>query len=285
MSKFIEPNSSDVRQDSQTTDQNTPRHILSLSGGKDSSALAIYMLDRVPNMEYVFCDTGEELPETYDYLDKLETYLGKPITRLKNEKGFDEILKSKGGFLPSPRVRWCTEHLKIRPFELFVGDDAAINYVGIRADEDDRKGYISLKRNIVPKYPFIEDRITKEDVFRILEESGVGLPDYYRWRSRSGCYFCFFQQKMEWIGLYENHPNLFARAIAYERDNPITGDFYTWIQREKLSDLIKPERICKVKEEFEKRKQIEQLRRPNTRLVDIFDDDEGMEQACLICYL
>ena len=274
MSKLIELDSDNVR------------HVLSLSGGKDSSALAIYMRERVPNMEYVFCDTGEELPETYDYLDKLEAHLGKPIAKLKNIKGFDELLKAKGGFLPSPQVRWCTEQLKIRPFERFVGENTVINYVGIRADEDDRKGYIiSSRRNIVPKYPFAEDGITKEDVLRILDDSGIGLPTYYRWRSRSGCYFCFFQQRIEWVGLFENHPDLFAKAMEYERDNPINRDSYTWIEREKLVDLIKPERICQIKEEFEKRKQTEQAPRPNTRLLDIFDDEEGADQACLICSL
>ena len=151
------------------------RHVLSLSGGKDSSALAIYMRDRVPDMEYAFCDTGEELPETYGYLDKLEAYLGKPITRLKNGRGFDELLKTKGGFLPSPQVRWCTEQLKIRPFERFVGENTVVNYIGIRADEDDRKGYmVCSRRNIVPEYPFIEDGITKEDVLKILDDSGIG---------------------------------------------------------------------------------------------------------------
>ncbi len=45
------------------------RHILSLSGGKDSTALEIYMRDRIPELEYVFCDTEQELPETYEYLE------------------------------------------------------------------------------------------------------------------------------------------------------------------------------------------------------------------------
>ena len=52
------------------------RHILSLSGGKDSAALAIYMRDRVPGMEYIFSDTRKELPETYEYLERIEDYLG-----------------------------------------------------------------------------------------------------------------------------------------------------------------------------------------------------------------
>ena len=50
------------------------RHVLGLSGGKDSSALAVYMRDRVPEMEYFFSDTGKELQETYDFLDRLEAF-------------------------------------------------------------------------------------------------------------------------------------------------------------------------------------------------------------------
>jgi len=72
-----------------TTDAEKPiRHILSLSGGKDSTALAIFMRDRIPNVEYAFCDTGEELPETYEYLDRLEVFLGKQITRLNPDRPF-----------------------------------------------------------------------------------------------------------------------------------------------------------------------------------------------------
>ena len=118
------------------------RHILSLSGGKDSTALALYMRDRVPEMEYVFCDTKKELPETYEYLDKIEAYLGKPIVRLCDERGFDHWLEVYGGFLPSSQMRWCTKMLKIRPFEKYVGDDEILMYVGIRADED-RQAYVS----------------------------------------------------------------------------------------------------------------------------------------------
>ena len=58
------------------------RHILGLSGGKDSAALAVLLHKEVPQMEYFFCDTGEELQETYDYLDRLEARLGIQITRL-----------------------------------------------------------------------------------------------------------------------------------------------------------------------------------------------------------
>ena len=79
------------------------RHILSLSGGKDSTALALYMKDRVPEMEYVFCDTGEELSETYDYLEKLQAHLGKPVVTLKHEDrmGFGDLLRIRNGYLPA----------------------------------------------------------------------------------------------------------------------------------------------------------------------------------------
>jgi len=260
------------------------RHVLSLSGGKDSTALAVYMRDRVPEMEYVFMDTGEELPETYDYIEKLEAYLGRPIVRLRrNDVTFEDLLKARGGFLPSPMVRWCTQQLKIIPFELYVGDELCYNYVGIRADEAQRKGYISSKPNIIARYPFIEDGITKDDVLRILDESGLGLPDYYRWRTRSGCYFCFFQQKIEWVGLLENHPQLFERAAQYEKIDPVTGKRYTWVRRESLRELARPERIAQIKAEWEKQ-QAQRPFRSNRRLLDVFGSEEE-EDACLICRL
>ena len=83
------------------------RHVLGLSGGKDSSALAIYMRERIPEMEYVFCDTGKELPETYEFLTRMEAYLGKPVKRLSSEQNFDHYLSVFNGYLPSSRMRWC----------------------------------------------------------------------------------------------------------------------------------------------------------------------------------
>lgn len=262
------------------------RHILSLSGGKDSTALAIYMRDKVPEMEYVFCDTAKELPETYDYLDKLEAYLGQKITRLKNDPDvFDTLLKMRGGFLPSPRMRWCTSELKIRVFERYVGDEPVINYIGIRADEN-RKGNISHKSNLQSRYPFIENGLVKDDITRLLEQSGLGLPEYYKWRSRSGCYFCFFQQRIEWVGLLENHPDLFEEAASYEKADVDAGTKFTWVQRESLSELSQPCRVSQIKEEYKLRMAREQKVQPNKTLAEVLnEDDEDNERACLICDL
>ena len=272
------------------------RHLLGLSGGKDSSALAVYMRDRVPEMEYFFSDTGKELPETYEFLDRLEVFLGKPIIRLNMDtnasknRDFDHWLTLYGGLLPSSQVRWCTVNLKIKPFEEYVGEDKAYNYIAIRADED-RVGYKPLKtpslRNIEPKYPFKEDGITKEDVYRILEESGVGMPDYYKWRTRSGCYFCFFQRKSEWVGLLEQHPDLFELAKSYEKFNPETGERFTWSQGESLEELSDPERIAQIKANSEKAMASKKTAKPNRRLIEILTDihdDEDDEEPCLICH-
>lgn len=263
------------------------RHILALSGGKDSSALAVYMKDRVPEMEYVFCDTGDELAETYEYLDKLEFFLGKKITRINSDRPFSHYLKLYNGVLPDVRTRWCTRMLKIKPYEKYIGNSHVISYVGIRADEPYRTGYISTKPGVRAVYPFVEDNIRKEDVFRILEESGLGLPSYYEWRSRSGCFFCFFQQRIEWVGLLERHPDLFEIAKSYEKINEETGESFTWIEGESLQELSRPERIREIKEQAEAKKNKNKTNYSNQSLKTIFEsgeDDEG-ETPCLMCHL
>lgn len=365
------------------------RHILGISGGKDSAALAIYLKQKYPNLkiEYYNSDTGCELEETENLINRLEAYLGK-IVRLKAvevEKSpeptpFHHYLKAMGGFLPSPQARWCTKKMKLDRFEEFVGDDYAISYVGIRGDED-RDGYISSKPNIQAIFPFRKniwsidvinkvlhnenlkqlidiyeklcpdgimkedimdivrkpltktffyskkmnalldfdiklfnhvvfeylkttdypvgkldefplldnaDVLVKDDIFRILRESGVGVPAYYEeipfevdgkkgsyCRSRSGCYFCFFQQKIEWIWLLEQHPDLFKKAMGFEKDG------YTWNQNESLEDLCKPERVRQIKLDIIKRQEENRKQEKGTTLADILRD----EIMCANCFI
>lgn len=265
------------------------RHILALSGGKDSSALAVYLRDKVPQLEYVFCDTKKELKETYSYIDKLENFLNVRVhyLRYEDKQGFDDILHMKRGFLPSANSRWCTEYLKLKPYEKFIGNDPVVSYVGIRADEPHRQGYISGKPGVTTVFPFAEEGLVKSDIYRILEDCGLGLPSYYQWRSRSGCYFCFFQQKREWVGLLENHEELFNQAQAYEKIDPETGERFTWMQDESLAELRVPERVAAIKKEYERRMQREAHKFvSNQRLCDMWnDDEEGQDLACLVCHI
>ena len=277
------------------------RHICGISGGKDSSALAVYMRDRVPQMEYFFCDTGAELPETYDYLGKLETALGKPITRLNARKGFDHWFEVYRGALPSPQMRWCTKKMKIEPLEEWVGDDAAISYVAIRADESGRKGYVSTKPNIEAVFPFVEDGIAHDDVLRILQDAGIGLPDYYQWRTRSGCYFCFYQRKAEWVGLADRHPDLWDRAVAIEqkvmKDAGTDGDAsfgkygmkgrqYTWSGGESLPALIarRDEILQRHQQAVERTASRRKDRAAWEVFAEAFNEDDDTEQ-CTVCAL
>jgi 3'-phosphoadenosine 5'-phosphosulfate sulfotransferase (PAPS reductase)/FAD synthetase len=233
----------------------TRRHIVPLSGGKDSTALSIYLAQNYPDLafEFVFCDTGAELPETYEYLDRLQHILGRDIVRISalamldiaakpGRSAFDVVLYDHfNGFLPSPRSRWCTRMLKIHPYERYIGSAPAYSYIAIRADEN-RQGYmvsgkpvlLSEQPNILPVYPFKDDGLSIADVQRLLDDGGLGLPRYYEWRSRSGCYFCFYQQIAEWQGLKERHPALFEKAKTYET---ASGRDYTWVDGRSLTDL------------------------------------------------
>ena len=149
------------------------RHVLGISGGKDSAALAIYLKQKYPNIniEFYTCDTGKELDETYQLIKNLEVYLGIKIKLLQaaensSEDPFDHFLLMYGGFLPSSNARWCTKKLKLEPFEKYVGNDPVVSYVGIRGDEE-REGYISTKSNIQSIFPFRRN-IWSEDVINKL---------------------------------------------------------------------------------------------------------------------
>ena len=280
---------------------NATRHICGISGGKDSSALAVYLRERVPEMEYFFCDTGAELPETYEYLTRLQVILGKPITRLNSQRGFDHWFEIFRGTLPSPQMRWCTSNMKIKPIEEWVGTDSVFSYVAIRADESNRKGYISTKPNIQTKFPFVEDDIDRDGVMSILADAGIGLPRYYEWRTRSGCYFCFYQRKAEWVGLSERHPELFERAVAIEqkvlRDAGIDGDAnftnqamrgrqYTWSGGETLVELLS--RRDEILERHEAALSNAKTKRKNIPLIEALADaldDEDDTMPCMVCAL
>ena len=277
------------------------RHICGISGGKDSSALAVHMRERVPDMEYFFCDTGAELPETYEYLTRLEMVLGKPIARLNASRGFDHWFEVYRGALPSPQMRWCTKNMKIKPIEEWIGDEPAISYVAIRADESNRKGYISTKKNIETCFPFVEDGIDQAGVMRILEDAGIGLPEYYDWRTRSGCYFCFYQRKAEWIGLADRHPELYDRAIAIEkkvlldagndgdadfRDRAMKSRQYTWSGGETLEELrARREEILARHKDAMSRASVRQSNVPLIEaLADALDEDDDTP-PCIVCDL
>jgi 3'-phosphoadenosine 5'-phosphosulfate sulfotransferase (PAPS reductase)/FAD synthetase len=277
------------------TNSNKIKHVLGISGGKDSAALAVYMRDNYPELDidYFFTDTGKELPEVYEYLSKLEGYLGKPVLRINPNRDFDFWLMQHNNYLPSAQARWCTIKMKLKPFEEWVApflEDGykIFSYVAIRSDEEYREGYQSKNENLIVKLPFKEDGIDKQSVIDILEHSGLGMPAYYNWRSRSGCTFCFFQRKIEWVRLKETHPEAFEEAKAYEKNAVEHGSPFTWSERESLTELEKPERIEQIKDDYEKRLERAKQKRIANPLkkneeIDL-DELYGKSKVCLACH-
>jgi len=273
---------------------NSVRHVLGLSGGKDSAALAVFMSQNYPelNLEYFFTDTGKELPEVYKYLGELEGFLGKEIVRLNPDRDFDYWLKQNNNFLPSAQARWCTVNLKIKPFEKWVSDTlerggSVTSYVAIRADEN-RTGYVSSNSNLKVIFPLADAGIDKQGVYKLLNGVGLGLPEYYDWRSRSGCTFCFYQQKIEWVRLKERHPEAFEAAKSYEKESRDGHTKFTWSQNESLSELEHPKRIAQIEKDYEKRLSFQQKRRKMNPLLEgleniSVDDVYGIEESKAMC--
>ena len=272
------------------------KHVLGLSGGRDSAALAVHMRQRHPelNIEYFFTDTGKELPEVYEYLGKLEGFLGKPILRLNPDRNFDFWLKQYNEFLPSPQTRWCTRMLKLRPFESWLkpmleGGTPIYSYVAIRSDEEYREGYSSKHDRLIVKLPFKDAGIDKAGVLELLDAAGLGLPKYYSWRSRSGCTFCFFQQKIEWVRLMEQHPEAFEEAKSYEKTAVEHGSPFTWSQGESLVQLSTPDRVEEIRADHLRRlTRLRSKTKPNPLRSDCepldIDDLYGQAKVCLACH-
>lgn len=271
------------------------RHVLGISGGKDSAALAVYMRQTAPELdiEYFFTDTGKELPEVYEFLGRLEGFLGKPILRLNPDRDFDFWLQEYNNFLPSPQTRWCTRQLKIKPFEEWLrpalAAGAVINsYVAIRSDEDYREGYVSGQENLKVHLPFRQAGVDKAGVHEILDAAGLGLPDYYRWRSRSGCTFCFYQQKIEWARLLEEHPDAFEEAKRYEKNALEHGSPFTWSHGESLDQLSEPERLAQIRRDHAKRVERLRSRKPLNilagEIAEDLDEVYGTSKLCVTCH-
>jgi hypothetical protein len=273
------------------------RHVLGISGGRDSAALAVFMRQHYPglNIEYYFTDTGKELPEVYEFLGRLEGFLGRAVVRLNPDRDFDFWLSQYKNYLPSPQTRWCTRMLKIRPFEAWIRGDLdrgikVTSYVAIRADETHREGHSSTHPNLTVKLPLREHGIDLPGVKELLEASGVGLPAYYRWRSRSGCTFCFFQQKIEWVHLKDEHPTAFEEAKTYEKLARDHHSPFTWSQGESLEELEMPERVAEIKARHAARlARIQAARRPGPLSFGVTEEDPDLADAgstggCLVCH-
>lgn len=200
-------------------DRDGVMHVVGLSGGKDSTALALRLQELHPETPFVFLytPTGDELPELEEHLARVEQRLGKPILRIwrVHADGRRMTLHSLIDFfkaLPNHQKRWCTRMLKIEPANAFMQIAAMTGpvrlYVGLRADEEERKGLYSTRFPTV--FPMREWGWGEPEVWSYLAKKRIPIP------RRTDCSRCYEQRLVEWKVLSEQHPELYEAAIAQE---------------------------------------------------------------------
>jgi 3'-phosphoadenosine 5'-phosphosulfate sulfotransferase (PAPS reductase)/FAD synthetase len=197
----------------------TIRHVIGLSGGKDSTAMAVRLHELNPDVPYelICTPTGDELPEMQAHWAALECRLGKPIHRLTLTKagadvGLNDLIEEMEA-LPNFRMRWCTRMLKIQPTidwikQQQVQGDIVHLYVGLRADEEERKGIYS--ESVTSVFPMREWGWGVREVWAYLAKNGIKIP------RRTDCARCYAQRIGEWYALWKHYPAIYASAVEQE---------------------------------------------------------------------
>ena len=239
-----------------------PKVIVSMSGGKDSTATALLAIERDVDPMLAFADTGHEHPSTYEYVDYLEKKLGIKIERCKadftkdierkrevvqikwRKDGISEdkieralaVLKPTGnpfldmclwkGRFPSTMARFCTEFLKIHPFNqqiLFPAMEkygAVESWVGVRADESAARAKLPERSMDDTGAEIVRPILswTVEDVFAMHKKHGVDPnPLYTQGMGRVGCMPCVNCNKTELHQISMRFPEEIERVAEWEK--------------------------------------------------------------------
>lgn len=188
-----------------------PKHVVGLSGGKDSTALALRLAEIEPRDYTYICNaTGNELPEMLDHWKRLEDLLGKEITPVRAAVDLEGAIEQEN-MLPNVFSRWCTRILKIEPTVAYMDalPDGSTLYVGLRADEEIRRGIYG--EDILIRFPMREWGWGESDVWNYLDQRGVCIPE------RTDCAWCPYQRLGEWRSLHQKYPVIYMRGSEIEQ--------------------------------------------------------------------
>lgn len=185
-------------------------HVVSLSGGKDSTALALRLAEVEPrDYTYICTPTGDELPSMIEHWENLECMLRKPLIRLGMGLTLNELIEREKT-IPNWKTRYCTRILKIQPCQDWINSrrEKVILYVGLRADEEGREGGDYSRCEV--RFPFREWDWGIRNVLDYLKARNVKVPP------RTDCARCFFQKTYEWWKLWQWHPSIYQSAVDQE---------------------------------------------------------------------
>ena len=221
------------------------RQIVALSGGKDSTAMAVALAWFEPGAyEYFITPTGDELPEMVGHWARCEEILGAPLTPVGHRTLMGLCVEQRA--LPNHRARWCTRMIKLEPYYGFLATvGPAISYVGLRADEESRPGMLFPDTGDVQMdFPMRRWGWTIEDVKQFLTDLDISIPE------RTDCALCFWQKLGEWYLLWRDHPERYERGVVIEA--------FVTAQRGETYTLRSPDRdawpagLADLRAEFEK---------------------------------
>lgn len=201
-------------------------YVASLSGGKDSSAMVLRLVEEKWPLDLIlFCDTGLEFPGMYEHVKMLERNLPVPVVWLKEEKGFEYYflrhkpkrknldLADKAGFSwAGPRNRWCTKVLKVQVINQYLRelkkDYEIVQYIGIAADEPQRVKQL--------RYPLVEWGMTEKDCLEYCYQRGYDWGGLYELFHRVSCWCCPLQGLEELRSLRGHFPELWNQLLDWQ---------------------------------------------------------------------